>query len=367
MRRSKPPRGIENWPSSLQGFGPWPLALLFLLLALPALSQSQSPSSHTESTSSQPQVGIITGAVVDKTGAFIAGAKVTLSRDEGSTGTEVLSGADGQFSFPNVSPGPFHLIISASGFAQQASSGILETGETAILPPVMLSLAVIVSGVDVTLTKTELAEQEIKDQEQQRVLGFVPNFYVSYLPDALPLTAKQKFELTWRSSIDPVTFGLAGLIAGVQQSRNDYTEFGQGAEGYAKRYGAAYATLFTGALLSDAVFPSLFKQDPRYFYKGTGSIRSRFFYAVSRSIIGKGDNGRWQLNYSNILGNFAASGISNLFYPPKDRNGIGSISENTVFNIGGNAVGNLAQEFLLKKLTPHARKFHPNPAGSEVP
>jgi hypothetical protein len=298
---------------------------------------------------------------LDKTGATVPGAKVTLFRETSSPALEVLSGADGGFSFGNVSPGQFQVLVSAAGFAPQTLSGVVNAGETSNLGPIALTLAVVTSDVDVTMTREELAEQQVKDQEQQRVLGLLPNFFVSYLPDALPLTSKQKFELAFKSSIDPVNFVVAGAAAGFEQAFNGYSGFGQGGAGYAKRFGANYADSFIGTTLGGAVFPVVFKQDPRYFYKGTGSTKSRIWYAITRAVVCKGDNGKWQPSYSGILGDMAAGAISNLYYPAKSRNGAGATFENMGLDIAGDAVGNLVQEFVLKRLTPHAMKAHPDP------
>jgi hypothetical protein len=210
-------------------------------------------------------------------------------------------------------------------------------------------------SVDVTATRIEQAERQIKEQEQQRLFGILPNFFVSYLPDALPLTTKQKFELSWKSRLDFVQFAVVGITAGVQQARNDYSGFGDGAEGYAKRY-AAYANVLTRSLVTQVLLPTVFKQDPRYFYKGTGSTKSRISYAISRAVIKKGDNGHWQPNYSGLLGSLASGGLSNLYYPAEDRKGVRLTFENAAIGIGGAAVGHLAQEFLFKKLTSHSRK-----------
>src|SRR5262249_18337367 len=155
----------------------------------------------------------------------------------------------------------------------------------------------------------EIAEAQIKEEEKQRALGFIPNYYVSYVADAAPLVPRQKFELAWKTMVDPVSFGITAAVAGIQQAHNDFSGYGQVAEGYGKRYGAAYADFAPSTLLGSAVLPSLFKQDPRYFYKGSGSKRSRVLYALANSVICKGDNGRWQTNYSAILGGLAAGGI----------------------------------------------------------
>ena len=148
--------------------------------------------------------------------------------------------------------------------------------------------------------------------------------------------------------------GVTGAVAGIEQADNAFSGYGQGAQGYAKRYGAAYADLVSGTFLGSAIFPSLLKQDPRYFYKGTGSRKSRFFYAVANAVICKGDNGHWQPNYSFILGDLAAGGISNLYYPAQNRNGVSLTFENMGIAVGGGAVGNVVQEFFLKRFTSHA-------------
>jgi hypothetical protein len=176
----------------------------------------------------EPSPGIINGTIIDDTGAAIVGAKVALWHDGISPGSEILSREQGQFSFPNVSSGPFRISVSASGFADQTLSGVLNAGEVSNLSPIRLTLARVTIDVAVTPTRVELAEQQIKEEEQQRFLGFLPNFFVAYDPDALPLTAKQKFELSWKSHLDPVRFGIVGIIAGVQQARNDFSGFGQG-------------------------------------------------------------------------------------------------------------------------------------------
>ena len=106
-------------------------------------------------------------------------------------------------------------------------------------------------------------------------------------------------------------------LAGIEQAQNHFSGYGQGAEGYGKRFGAGYADTVAGTFIGGAILPSLLKQDPRYFYKGTGSKPSRFRMRIANALICKGDNGRWQTNYSNILGSLAAGGISNLYYPSK--------------------------------------------------
>jgi len=295
--------------------------------------------------------GTITGAVVDKTGSVIVGADVMLSQENHTTSRETVSNSGGEFSFSNVAPGSFHLSVSAEGFAPQESSGTLKPGETATLPQIILEIAKLTTDIQVAETRTELAEEQVRLEEQQRLLGLVPNYEVSYQP-FVPLSVKEKFELAWKTNIDPASFGIVGLVAGVEQWKNYYSGYGQGAQGYAKRYGGAYGAFFGATMISEAVFPSLFKQDPRYFVKGKGSIGYRAAYAIANSVICKGDNGHWQPKISEVLGGLASSGISDLYLPAKDRNGAVDTFEDVGFAVGGRALANLFQEFFSRKLTP---------------
>ncbi|MFZ0797759.1 MAG: carboxypeptidase-like regulatory domain-containing protein [Terriglobales bacterium] len=315
-----------------------------------------------QALSGQGLSGSIGGTVADQSGAVVAGARVRLVREDQSLNQEVLSDADGQFSFANIAPGPFQLTITAAGFATQTFSGILDPGEIDTVPQIALAVATDISQVQVSLTQNEVAEEQIKIEEKQRVLGVLPNFYVSYIPNAAPLTPKQKFKLALRTVVDPFTFVFVGGFAGVEQAQDHFAEYGQGAQGYGKRFGAGYADTITGTFIGAAILPSLLKQDPRYFYKGSGSKTSRFLYAIANSVICKGDNGHWQANYSNILGSLAAGGISNLYYPPQDRNGAGLTFANAAIGIGTTAVANLFQEFVIRKLTPKV----PNKASNNT-
>lgn len=303
--------------------------------------------------------GRITGKIVDPSGVAIAGANVQITDDK-SLNLQIQTNEDGMFTFTNVAPGPFHISMSSPGFAPQRFSGALGSGESYDVPQIVLAIASVVTEVRVLPPQIEIAQEEMKEEEKQRALGIIPNFYVSYVHDAAPLTPRQKFELAWKTSIDPVNFALTGVIAGVEQSQDDFNGYGQGAQGYAKRYAAAYADGVTDTFIGSAILPVLLKQDPRYFYKGTGSTRSRILYAIANSVICKGDNGRWQPNYSGVLGGLAAGGISNLYYPASDRNGVALTFENTLIGIGATAVTNLLQEFLIRKLTPNLPDHDPN-------
>jgi len=349
-----------------------PASFVWLVLCVQPRAQAQPQQQPGQETPIEAQLllpGSISGTVIDATGAVVVGAQVTLTRADQSTLQEVVSGGNGQFFFGNLLPGTFQIKVTASGFAPRTFSGMLRSGEVYFVPPSTLVPAASQTEIQVTASasRVEVAEAQIKAQEKQRVLGFVPNFYVSYIADAAPLTSKQKFELAWKSTIDPVTFALTGVQAGVQQARNDYSAYGQGAEGYAKRYGAAFADSATGTFIGGAILPSLFKQDPRYFYKGTGGTGSRILYAISRSVIAKGDNQRWQPNYSAILGSIASGAVSNLYYPDKDR-GTALVFENALIGTGENAVVNLFQEFVIRHFTPHLPKRDPShPSAPRAP
>jgi hypothetical protein len=323
---------------------PTPLAQLYLLLILchlPATAQTSAT---------------ITGTVVDLRGATVAGAHVQLIIDGRTPDPEATTNADGQFSFQGIEPARFRLTITAPGFAPASLSGNLAAGQSLTLPPTTLQISSLTTNIDVTMTQKEIAQEQVNVEEKQRLLGILPNYYVTYDPNPAPLTAKQEFSLAWKTTYDPVTFGITAIIAGVSQSRDTYSGYGQGAEGYAKRYGAAYGDFFSGIMLGGYVFPALLHQDPRYFYKGTGTKTSRLIYALERSFICQGDNGKPEFNYSSIIGGLASGGISNLYYPAKNRDGAGLTFKNAGLGIVGNAISNVVQEFFFKKITrkpPH--------------
>jgi hypothetical protein len=202
------------------------------------------------------------------------------------------------------------------------------------------------------LTQQEKAEQQLRQQEKQRIAGVVPNFNVSYNSDAAPLSRKQKLHLAFRTATDPVSFVVAAFDAGLSQAEDDFTGYGQGAQGYAKRFGASYADNFDGTMLGNAIFPILLKQDPRYFRRGEGSFTSRFLYSISTTVWCKNDSGSHGPNYSNILGNLAAGGISNLYYPASDRGAALTLERGFTVTAYG-AFGGVFNEFwpdIAKKL-----------------
>jgi Carboxypeptidase regulatory-like domain len=300
----------------------------------------------------EPQSGGgISGTVLDAKGAEVAGARVTLEINGSSPPRTMATDSNGFFQFDTVEPGTFKLTVSSPGFANWVATDlVLLSGQRYEMPPIALEVAPLSTNIE-AVSPHELAEEQMLAEEKQRVLGVFPNFYVTYVWNAAPLSSGQKFRLALRSSIDPVSIGISGAVAGVEQWQNDFSGYGQGAQGYAKRFGASYADSVIGTMLGGAVLPSILHQDPRYFYKGTGSIPSRALYAIGSVVICKGDNGHWQPNYSNVFGNLAAAGISNIYYPSSDRDGAGVTISNSLIGTASSAIGALFQEFLVKKIS----------------
>jgi hypothetical protein len=303
--------------------------------------------------------GGISGKVVDQSGTAIGGARVKLSRDDQSPSQEILTDNDGQFFFTDVAPGPFHLTIASQGLTPQAFDDILRPGQAYSFPLVMLTIAAQVTEVRVGITPLEQAQDQVHEQEKQRVLGLIPNFFVTYDPHPVPLTPKLKFRLAWKSSVDPFTLLAIGAVAGVEQAANQGPGYGQGGQGYAKRYGASYADVVGGTFIGGAVLPSLLKQDPRYFYQGSGSKKSRILHALTSSVLCRGHNGKLEPNYSNIGGAFAAGGLATLYAPSGSRSGAHLVVSTALIRIGETAVAGVFQEFFIRKVTPSARNSTP--------
>jgi hypothetical protein len=235
---------------------------------------------------------------------------------------------------------------------------------------------------DAQKTAQQRAAEQVKKEEQQRTLGVLPAFNVAYNRDAPPISPKQKFALAFHTATDPVAFGIAALDAAYSQASDAFgpefstqtnsagkkvtTRFegyGQGWAGYGKRVGASYADNFDGTMLGNAVLPVLLKEDPRYFRLGTGTTQHRILYAISTTFWCKRDNGTWGPNYANVLGNFAAGGISNIYYPSHDRGASLTFTRGLTVTLEG-TLGGLSNEF-LPDLT---RKFlHRDISGKRAP
>lgn len=300
--------------------------------------------------------GQIAGTVIDTSGDVIEHANVILSSSNDFNRRTVMSGSNGQFAFTGLPPAVYKIAVSGPGMSTFTSAPIpLQAGQFLTVPRITLLIAGGSTTVTVNGNQEELAEEQVRIAVQQRVVGIFPNFYSSYDWNAPPMEAKQKLQLGVRSVLDPVSFLAVAGIAGAEQYENIFPAYGSGIEGYGKRYGAAFATHASADLMSRAVYPAIFHQDPRYFYKGKGSIGARALYAISAAVMARGDDGHWRPNYSNLLGNFSAGAISNLYYPSSDR-GVSLIFLNGLADTGGDAVANLVREFFLKRFTSHAPK-----------
>jgi hypothetical protein len=301
-----------------------------------------------EVTAPEPQPAIIVGTVTDVTGAVVPGATVDLI---GSSSEELLvTTADGNgfFQFPAVSPGvKWRLTIHMQGFADWTSNTIeVRPGQYFFVASIQLRPAI----VDVTvtaITQEQLAIQEVRSAEKQRVLGIIPNFYVVYDRNPAPLSPKLKFQLATKALTDRVTIAGFALNAAIYQAA-DYPGYRGGMEGYGQRLGATFAGGYTNILLGDALLPSVLHQDPRYYYKGTGTTRSRVLHAISYPFVTHGDNGRREINLSGIGGDLAAGAIANAYYPPGER-GEGLAFRNALIGAGGRLANGLVQEFVLHR------------------
>lgn len=312
-------------------------------------------------TSAAPQPGqtagtandaaMIAGTVLDSNGDVIEGARVVLSA-EGQTDRVLTSGEDGQFNFTALPPNTYHLTVSREGMGTYVSPVLeVHAGEMRFVKKVVLPFTD-VQEVRVYASQVELATQQVHAEENQRVLGVIPNFYSAYDWHAVPMNAKQKFQLAFRSEIDPVTFAGAAAIAGAEQYRKIYQGYGQEAGGFGKRFAAQYANDMNSRMIGSALLPSLFHQDPRYFYKGTGTVRERTLYAIKSAFICRGDNGKPEFDFSHIIGDFAAGSLSNIYYPEANE-GATLIFTNGLIEIGGMAGTNLLREFVLRGITSH--------------
>jgi hypothetical protein len=318
-----------------------------------------SPTIAATVVSSAP--GSIHGIVVSPDGSLYEGVRVNLHVDNANPGADLFATTDdsGRFSFSGVPPGHFTLTIAAAGFAPASLYAILHPGEDYDAQSISLTMSSTVSAVEVTASEHEIAEEQLRLEEQQRVLGIVPNFFVAYAADSAPLSPRQKFHLAIRSLIDPFTVLNTAAAAGIEQANNQFREYGQGTDGYAKRFGASYVDNINVTIIGSALMPSILHQDPRYFFQGTGTARSRIFHAIAYSVLCRSDRGHLQPNYSNWIADFATAGISNLYYPPSERGSVSLIFQNFAIGKATSAGQNLIQEFVV----PHFIAHRPHPAS----
>lgn len=319
------------------------VVVMALALTRPLLGQN--------SQTTAPETGTIMGTVTDINGDTIPNAIVALKAADGKVSRTIVTPENGLFQFQDVKPGiPYQLSISAKDFAAWTSLAItLDPGQFKIVTGIQLRIQAQRANVDVHYDPVEVATEQFKAEEQQRVFGIIPNFYVSYENDPAPLTAKMKFKLALKVSADPVTAAGVFLVAGAKQA-GDTPKYGQGWGAYGKRFGAVATDGFADIVIGGAILPSLLHQDPRYFYQGSGTTGSRFRHAMFSPFVARGDNGRCQPNYSSMGGVFASSALANLYYPRSNR-GVGLVFGNFAIGTAERMGASLVQEFLLGKLT----------------
>jgi hypothetical protein len=317
----------------------------------PAIDSRSLPDAPLPKSDLAEGSASVAGTVLDVSGATVSGADVSLMHGDGTQlHMRMLSEANGEFTFTKIPAGSYLVIVNARGFARFTSPEFaLAVKQAYDLPGV--SLAVASASIEVTVRPTELiAAEQIRAEEKQRLVGFFPNFFTSYVYDAAPLTAKQKFSLATRGTFDPIAMLGVAFAAGIEQAKNSYAGYGQGAAGYSKRFAAKFADGRSSDFLTHAVFPALLHQDPRYYYQGSGSVKSRIAHAVTSAFLARSDSGHAVFNSSYLLGDMCSGALSNLYYPKANR-GANLVFTNTAVGLAGRVGTNLMREFLSKRLT----------------
>jgi Carboxypeptidase regulatory-like domain len=324
------------------------------LLTLAAIAAA--PLAAQDVNAPKPEAGHITGTVTDVNDDPVPSATVVLEGPAPGGARTVQSNDNGFFEFNDLEAGvPYHVTVSAPGFANWTSPAvILKPGETQILTGSKLQIAQAQTTVSVVYSAEEVATEEVKIAEQQRVLGIIPNFYVVYDHSTEPLTTKLKFRLALKTSFDPVTIFGVGVLAAINQAAVDTPHYEESWAGYGQRYGSAAANGFADIMIGGAILPSLLHQDPRYFYQGTGTKKSRTFHALASPFVCRGDNGRLQPNYSTIGGDVATAALSNAYYPASDR-GARQTFDTVLINTAERMFTALAQEFIVSKFTSRGK------------
>jgi hypothetical protein len=301
-----------------------------------------------------PQRASIHGTVTDVQDAAIPAAIISIDGLAASGQRTVTADGVGYFNVENLDPSVrYNLTVSANGFAVWTSDPIiLKPGQALGLDDIKLKISVVETTV-AALTVQQLARQQATAEEKQRVFGVIPNFYVVYDKHPVPLTTKLKYEIAFKAGTDIVSVLGDVVLASINQAA-DTPNYQQGWVGYAQRFGAVYADSFSNIMLGGAVLPSLLHQDPRYFYRGTGTGKSRALHALSSPFICRGDNGRSQINVSSMGGDLIAASLTNIYYPPSNR-GPGIVFSSFLINSGGRVANALVQEFILGKHTTNAK------------
>ncbi len=207
-----------------------------------------------------------------------------------------------------------------------------------------------------TVSSPQVSQVTKSPTSNDRILWTMPNFLTVEDADRIPpLSSGQKFKVVARGVFDPFEFVLVGFVAGLGQASDSNPSYGQGAQGYAKRYGTSYADNAIENFMASAVFPSILHQDPRYFQLGHGGFRKRTAHAVSRVLITRSDSGRTQLNYSELMGGVSAAAISTYTYHPQSEQSFGN-----VMSVWGTQMAWDAVTYMIKEFWPDLRKKRKN-------
>lgn len=296
-----------------------------------------------------PKTADIVGTVTDASSDPIPNAAVVLL-GPGDTRLTATTTDDGSFAIHAVTPGvAYQIAVGADGFQGWSSSLTVGPGQQKSLGQITLRILAVQRAITVTYSSKEVAAQQLKAEEHQRVMGFIPNIFVTYEPHPEPLTAGMKFHLAYKGLTHPAFFAFQGMWAGVQQASH-MTDYRMGASGYGERLGADLAGGVSEGLMGNAILPSLLHQDPRYFYRGSGTKRSRAWHAIAAPFVCEGDNGKPQPNFSQWGGSLISASLSNAYYPESSR-GAGLVFANFGTSMGLHVVLGLAQEFLLPRFT----------------
>ncbi len=304
-----------------------------------------------------PAAATITGTVLDLSDALVPGANVVLQSASTGERREVTADDTAAFKFDSLAPGvPYEITINVKGFASWTSPAIvLEPSQFLSLGNIHLKIEGEANSITVYASTEEVAVEQVHLEEQQRVFGFIPNFYAVYdSANAVPLSAKLKFKLAMRVSADPVTFAGVALMSGIDQAA-DRPDYVQGAKGFGQRFGANAAGGFSDILIGGAILPSLLHQDPRYFYQGTGGTRSRLEHAMASPFICRGDNGNRQINFSSMGGDIGATALE-MTYLPQSNRGAGTVLTEFSINTAERVFAGIAQEFIIPHFTPSLKR-----------
>jgi hypothetical protein len=312
------------------------------LLFLPGIGCASDTSQET---------GRVSGVVIDASGAVVAGAQVSLVQSDEGPLQAVTSGTQGEFAFAAVPAGLYRVKVEAAGFTPFITKDFAITAQQVYVVS-EISLSVSAVSADVTVRPTEaIAAEQIKAQMKQRLFGGFPNFYVSYVPDAAPLTSRQKLSLAAHDTFDWVSLQGVCIRAAIEQATNAHAGYGQGAAGYGKRWAAMFADSVSRDFLSHYVFASALHQDPRYFYQGTGTRKARLYHALSSAVVARNDSGKPMPNYASLFGDVSSAALSNTYYPRADRSAKW-VFINTAIGVAGRAGQAVMREFLTRRPPP---------------